>query len=213
MSFKKEIVSIDFLERIVCDHYRIELGFMFKENRENHIIIIKHQFHYLARKVLRITLKDVAAYKVRRYKHKKAYCHGTIINSEKKVEDMKFMNKPFVETLDLLEAKVIEEIDRRKLVLLSSKIYFRNKIESMMLDFDKCVTKKDFNALLIRNLSASELPKKIREEYETNQGNDSDCSSVHSRYDRQGGINSVPTTGLTETDACPQCGYGLGQEK
>ncbi len=159
MGFRKETVTLPFIERVVCEHYRIELGYMFKAKGGQRMADIRHQFHYLARKVTSTYLKEIAAYKVDFYNHKKAFNHATIINSERRIESLMFRNPEFTATIALLEQKIINEIERRTLILLKSKHYYRDKIERMMLGFDKCVTTKDFDELLMSHLSQTNLGK------------------------------------------------------
>lgn len=151
----KGLKTLRLIEKIVCNHNLVDLGYIFQKTNEMRVVKIRQQFEYVAYTFLKgkVSLADIGRYRVEVYGYKKGYHHTSVRHSREIHKNLISYNKKVKAHTDAILDDIEFEEAKHRLVLLTARNYFQGKLDKMIEGMYDCKNNEDFDKLLLSSVS------------------------------------------------------------
>lgn len=100
ISTKKQVnISIDFINKVVCEHFNVDENKLREKNRKKEVVIARQIGMYLSKKLTRSSLKTIGL-------HYGGRDHSTVVHAFNTIEDQISIDKKLAETLNEIKNKI-----------------------------------------------------------------------------------------------------------
>lgn len=100
ISTKKQVnISIDFINKVVCEHFDVDENKLREKNRKKEVVIARQIAMYLSKKLTRSSLKTIGL-------HYGGRDHSTVVHAFNTIEDQISVDKKLSETLNEIKNKI-----------------------------------------------------------------------------------------------------------